>query len=119
LQQFIDAVYCSSGGEHLDGYAASRKLPPKPGIGPHAAVCAGSDDELLRMTIQHRAEVLHVQHVTLAPPPVLLHLVRGEEYIRTDVASVHHQFPEVIPVDVHTPSLAPCDDANKGPEVKI
>jgi len=46
-------------------------------------------------------KILKVQHVALTPPPVLLHPARGNEYVSTDLAPVHDQFPEAIPVDMH------------------
>lgn len=113
-QQFVDAVHSGSGRQDLDGYAARREFLPKTGIGPHTAERAASDDEPLRVTVQQPAEILQPKHVALAPPPVLLHPVRGEKYVRADLATVYHQFPEAIPVDTHTRSFVPRRYADKG-----
>ncbi len=113
-QQFVDAVDGGSGWQDLDGYAARRELRPEARIGAHPAERAGSDDEPLRATVQQPAEILQAQHVALAAPPVLLHPARREEYVRADLAPVHHQYPEFVPVDTHTRSIVARHCADKG-----
>lgn len=68
-KQFVDAVNCCGGRQHLNGNAARREFLLKARGGPHTAVRAGSDHKPLQMPVQQRAEILQMQHVTLTPPP--------------------------------------------------
>ena len=102
--QFTEAAHGLAGGQRLHGPAAVLELLERVGIGPHAAVGAGADDQVGRKFAEDLGKVVEDERVAVPAPPVPHHPAGQDDQVPGLLASINDDPPELVVVDPRHPT---------------
>jgi hypothetical protein len=97
--KFTEAAYGLACGQRLHRHAAVLELLDRVGIGAHAPVGAGADDQVGRELVQDLGKVVGHQGVAVVSPPVPHHPVGQDDQVPGLLASVDDDLSELVVVD--------------------